>query len=268
MHLPILLRFKLAAPTLVLAWGLLGSPLAHAQAQTQPTMPLFGTEATTTKYDGPQFAGGPDSLRAVVERTIRQASPTLTEQQFVRLELTATGQLAELYYLTPASKAAQKQARSAEAQALAQQLAQRLGTWYLPTGPNQSGKGNSFTIPLALGSAPRPMPLLYCDEHPTFPLPAGRTKRNTPNAMSFVLMQVRYPVEDLRNKVQGKVYAYFEVSETGAVEQRRIAGSVSPTLDAEALRVLQILPNALTPPRYQGKPVRVAYVLPVNFTIQ
>lgn len=232
-------------------------------------MQLFGNESTDAAYDGPRFAGGPDSLRAILERTVRQASPTLTEQQFVRLELTNTGQLAKLYYLTPASKAAVKQARSAEAQALAQQLTSRLATWQLPAKSSEaSGSGPSLTIPLALGSASGPMPLLYCDEHPAFPLPAGRTKRNTPNAMSFVMMQVRYPVEDLRNRMQGKVYAYFEVSETGAVEQRRIAGSVSPTLDAEALRVLQTLSNAVTPPRYQGRPVRVAYVLPINFTIR
>jgi TonB family protein len=69
---------------------------------------------------------------------------------------------------------------------------------------------------------------------------------------------VRYPVEALRNQVQGNVYAYVEASETGTVEQQRIAGSGSPTLDAEALHVLQTLPNAVAPPRYQSRPVRVA----------
>lgn len=79
---------------------------------------------------------------------------------------------------------------------------------------------------------------------------------------------MRYPAKDLRNQVQGVVYAYFEVSETGAVEQRRIVGTVSPTFDAEVLRVLQTLPDARTPPRQAGYPVRVAYVLPLNFRIQ
>ena len=271
MNLFIPIRLKRAAPVGLLALGLLASPLAQAQT-APPTMQLLGNEPADATYDGPRFAGGPDSLRAIVERTIRQASPTLTEQQFVRLELTNTGQLAKLYYLTPGTKPALKQARSAEAQALAQQLASRLATWQLPTRPTTraapSDKAPSFTIPLALGAAPQPMALLYCDEHPIFPLPATRNARNTPSAMSFLMMQVRYPIEDLRRQVQGKVYAYFEVSETGAVEHRRIAGSVSPTLDAEALRVLQTLPNALTPPRYQGRPVRVAYVLPLNFSIQ
>lgn len=272
MHFFTSICFKKATLLLLAAGGLLLLGPIAAQAQTTPlTMQLLGSEATDARYDGPQFAGGPDSLRALVERTIRQASPTLTEPQFVRLELTASGQLAELYYLTPATKIAQKQARSSEAQALAQLLASRLAIWHLPAktdSPASGSKTASFTIPLALGSAPKTMPLLYCDEHPVFPLPAGRSARNTPNAMSFVMMQVRYPVEDLRNRVQGKVYAYFEVSETGAVEQRRIAGSVSPTLDAETLRVLQTLPNALTPPRYQGRPVRVAYVLPIDFSIR
>jgi protein TonB len=269
MYLVTLFRLNQVATLVLLAVGLLASSSVRAQAP-QPTMQLFGDKPTDATYDGPRFAGGPDSLRAVLERTVRQASPALTEQQFVRVELTNAGQLAKLYYLTPTTKVAMKQARSPEAQALAQQLASRLATWQPSAKPKDASDTgtSSFTIPLALGSVPKSTALLYCDEHPAFPFPAGRNGRNTPNAMSFVVMQVRYPVEDLRNRVQGKVYAYFEVSETGAIEQRRIAGSVSPTLDAEALRVLQTLPNAVSPPRYQGQPVRVAYVLPINFSIR
>lgn len=80
-------------------------------------------------------------------------------------------------------------------------------------------------------------------------------------------MQVRYPAEDIRQRRQGVVYAYLEVSETGAVEQRRSVGSVSPTLDAEVLRVLATLPNALTPPRLHGQPGRAGYVLPFTFKV-
>jgi TonB family protein len=79
--------------------------------------------------------------------------------------------------------------------------------------------------------------------------------------------QIRYPAEDFRRQRQGTVYAYFEVSETGRVEQRRIVGTLSPTFDAEVLRVLNRLPSALTPPCQQGRPVRVGYVLPLHFRL-
>lgn len=117
---------------------------------------------------------------------------------------------------------------------------------------------------------PGPAPLLYSDENPVFPLPAATGPRRAlpwVYVTSFLSRQVRYPAEDIRSGRQGKVYAYFEVSETGAVEQRSIVGNVSPSLDAEVLRVLQTLPNATTPPRQAGKPVRVAYVLPLNFAV-
>ena len=68
--------------------------------------------------------------------------------------------------------------------------------------------------------------------------------------------------------MQGTVYLYYEVSETGAIEQRRVVGSLSPSTDAEALRSLRSLPNATTPPRHQGRPVRVAYIAPINLSIR
>jgi outer membrane biosynthesis protein TonB len=84
----------------------------------------------------------------------------------------------------------------------------------------------------------------------------------------FLQRQFRYPAIDLRNQVEGTSYGYFEVSETGAVENRRVVGSLTPSVDAEVLRTLNTIPNATTPPRQQGRPVRVAYVVPVNLKIQ
>lgn len=87
-------------------------------------------------------------------------------------------------------------------------------------------------------------------------------------AINFLQRQFRYPAIDLRNQVQGTVCGYFEVSETGAVRNRRVVGSLSPTIDAELQRVLDTLSNTLAPPRQQGRPVRVAYVVPVNLRIR
>ncbi|MGI4744065.1 MAG: hypothetical protein ACRYG7_53630 [Janthinobacterium lividum] len=51
------------------------------------------------------------------------------------------------------------------------------------------------------------------------------------------------------------------------MEHRRLASSLSP-IDAKPLRALATLPDALAPPRYQGRPVRVAHVVPINLRIQ
>ena len=84
----------------------------------------------------------------------------------------------------------------------------------------------------------------------------------------YVQMNVRYPAEALRYQQQGRVYASFEVAETGTIEQAEILGTAGPALDAEVLRVVQRLPAAGSPALVQGRPVRVHYLLPITFKIQ
>ncbi|RZK57221.1 MAG: TonB family protein [Hymenobacter sp.] len=257
-----------AAAHLLLPTLLLAGPVAHAQ-KAPATMMLLETGPPNARYVVPHFASGPDSLRALLSRVQRQASPALTGELFLYLELNKAGRPANAYYLRPPARPATLVARSKEAKDLANQLVAQLPAWQL--APEAAGTPDAtIVLPLYFGSS-APAPLLYSDEKPVFPVPAAyslpRGTQQPYNVKDFLQRQVRYPAEDIRNQVQGTVYAYFEVSETGAIEQRRIVGSLSPSLDAEVLRVLQSLPAALTPPRHQGRPVRVAYVLPLNFRV-
>jgi protein TonB len=264
---PSLVR-QLAPAFLLLALSLLGGPQAHAQAaSTSSAKPASGA------FTGPYFPGGPDSLRALVSRTQLKANPSLNSPLFLRIELDKSGVASKAYYLQPATGQGRKLARSKEAQAFIGQLTSQLPAFQPETKTSQSTstESSSLTVPLTFGSAKASTALLYSEEYPVFPLPAS-TSRLSYHPMGYVIdylsRQVRYPADDIRSRTEGVVYAYFEVSETGVVEQRAIAGSVSPTLDAEVLRVLNRLPNATTPPQHQGKPVRVAYVLPMNFKVQ
>jgi protein TonB len=242
---------------------LLVAPTALAQ-----TTPLATAQPGLNLYSGPRFAGGPDSLRATLRRAIGPTNSTLAGHLFVRLELNKNGQPDRCYLLPPPDRAGIAMARSKEVKALVQQLPTLLGQWQLGTGTTNVQPGNSIVLPLDFGLLPSPLPLLYSDENPVF-FSLGAKKNSSPTStLDFVQRQFRYPVEDLRNGVQGTAYAYYEVSETGAVEQRRVVGSLSPSIDAEVLRVLTTLPAALAPPRHQGRPVRVAYVMPVNLRIQ
>lgn len=113
-----------------------------------------------------------------------------------------------------------------------------------------------------------PLPLLYSDEKPVFPVPAGPSlPRQVSNLTTWrpscsSSFATRPKTSAIRCRASRT--SIFEVSETGAVEQRRSAGSLSPTFDKEVLRVLQALPPAVAPPRHQGQPVRVAYLVPIN----
>lgn len=257
-----MLRQFLRPATLLLA-GLLAAPAAFAQAPT----PTATAPAGLNPYTGPRFVGGPDSLQATLRRALAAASPALKGQLMVRLEVDKNGRPTQCYVLMPADRTSLVLARSKEAQAIIKQLPAKLGTLQPGTYSNNQPE-NILYLPLYFGEQPGPLALAYSDENPTFVSIAA--KKNSPplSAVNFIQRQFRYPPEDLRNRVQGTAYGYYEVSETGTVENRRIISGLSPTIDAELLYALNTLPDALTPPRQQGRPVRVAYVVPVNLKIQ
>lgn len=186
----------------------------------------------------------------------------------MRLELNNNGQPAQYTLLTPPDRASAQLARAKEVKAAMQQLPAKLGSWQLGTGTYHAQPSNSIILPLYFGLLPASVPLPYSEEEPAFF--SLMPKKDAPrlSAVNFLQRQFRYPAQDLRSQIQGTVYGYFEVSETGAVENRRIISGLSSSIDAELLRVLTLLPDALTPPRQQGRPVRVAYVVPVDLRIQ
>ena len=246
---------------------------ARAQVAPPPNMALAGSDPAALAYCGPRYPGGPDSLAAAVRRGLRAASPALAGQLFLRLELDSSGRSRQAYFLPPPpGSPAIALYLNPEAQSLVQQLVQRLQPWQLPARPpgQPADALTGVTVPLNFGPVSSPVVRAYADENPAFSvvtLPVfARSKGTVPATLAeFFYRQVRYPFEDARRRRGGTVFAYFEVNEQGKVEQRRIVGTVSPTLDAEVLRVLQRLPSALTPPRYQGQATRVGYVLPVDF---
>ena len=97
------------------------------------------------------------------------------------------------------------------------------------------------------------------DEMPQFP--GGM------NAMRQFLMQnIRYPKEAFEQDVQGRVIVTYIVNTDGSISDAVVRRSISPELDAEALRVVNAMPN-WTPGKQNGKPVRVKYTIPVTFRL-
>ena len=85
--------------------------------------------------------------------------------------------------------------------------------------------------------------------------------------MQFLSQNVKYPVEAHKAGVQGRVIANFVVEKDGSITEAKIVKSVSPELDAEALRVIGSMPNWM-PGRQNGEPVRVKYTVPITFKLQ
>jgi TonB family protein len=81
---------------------------------------------------------------------------------------------------------------------------------------------------------------------------------------SYVAHHVVYPKEALQNNISGKVFVRFVVDKKGNVRNAEIVRGVDPLLDAEALRVINSLPQ-WKPGSQGGKDVNVWFTMPINY---
>ena len=85
--------------------------------------------------------------------------------------------------------------------------------------------------------------------------------------LKYLAANIKYPASAVKAKKQGRVIVTFIVQKDGSITHAKIARSIDPELDAEALRVVKGMPK-WTPGTQLGKPVSVKYVLPVKFSLQ
>lgn len=81
--------------------------------------------------------------------------------------------------------------------------------------------------------------------------------------MRFLSINFNYPQIDKENGVEGRVFVSFVVGKDGEVSDVKVIKGVSKTLDAEAIRVVKLMPR-WKPGTQNGKAVRVKYRLPVT----
>ena len=85
--------------------------------------------------------------------------------------------------------------------------------------------------------------------------------------MKYLAQNIHYPANAAKNNVEGRVVLQFVIEKDGRIGEVKIARSVDPELDAEALRVVKSMPNFI-PGRQDGKPVAVWYTIPISFKLQ
>jgi protein TonB len=83
---------------------------------------------------------------------------------------------------------------------------------------------------------------------------------------AFLQKAVRYPAVDRENNVQGKVYVSFVVEKDGSLTDIKAIRGPSDSEMAEAVRALRTSPK-WKPGIQNNRAVRVAYTVPVNFTL-
>ena len=95
--------------------------------------------------------------------------------------------------------------------------------------------------------------------HPKFP-------DGTDALLKFLSENIQYPVEAQENKEEGRVVLHFWIEADGSIGDIEVRRSVSPSLDAEAIRVIRLMPNWI-PGQQRGENVRVMISLPITFRL-
>ena len=84
--------------------------------------------------------------------------------------------------------------------------------------------------------------------------------------LKFLADHVAYPKEAAEKKIQGRVIVQFVVMKDGSIANARVIRSVDPLLDAEALRVIGLMPK-WKPGAQRGQAVNVKFTMPITFRL-
>ncbi len=80
-----------------------------------------------------------------------------------------------------------------------------------------------------------------------------------------LMQEIRYPEAAKAEGIEGTVFVQFVVDETGNVIDEQVLRSLSPEIDAEALRVIR--QARFEPGTQRGEPVKVRFSLPIKFKL-
>ena len=86
-------------------------------------------------------------------------------------------------------------------------------------------------------------------------------------AMEFLGKNIKYPVAAQEAKIEGRVIVQFVVGKDGSISDVQAVRGVSPELDAEAIRVVSMMPK-WNPGKQRGQAVSVKYTMPIMFRLQ
>ena len=119
--------------------------------------------------------------------------------------------------------------------------------------------GNKHTASDTLQSTGEEKVFTIVEQMPEFP-------GGVDEMLKFISKNIHYPETAQNDNVQGRVYVSFVIDKSGNVTDARVIRSVRKDIDDAALKVVNEMPQ--WKPGYQnGKPVLVAFNLPLNFTL-
>jgi TonB family protein len=118
---------------------------------------------------------------------------------------------------------------------------------------------NSSTAIVSATSQAASKPFVAVEQMPEFP-------GGMEGLIKHLSDNIKYPKDAREKGISGKVFVSFVVREDGTITDTEVAKGVNPELDAEAVRVVKLMPKWI-PGRQSGEDVPVRYSLPINFAL-
>lgn len=115
------------------------------------------------------------------------------------------------------------------------------------------------------------VPFAIIENAPVFPGCEGLTEKEKRECFkSKILAHVHehfnYPERALELGIRGRVHVYFFINQRGEVDRIKTRGP-DKMLETEAERIISLIPK-MVPGKQRGRPVKVPYSIPINFTLQ
>jgi TonB family protein len=104
--------------------------------------------------------------------------------------------------------------------------------------------------------------LIYSRAEPMPRFPGGDAA-----LQEFLRKHIKYPENARQNNISGTVYVTFVIDTAGFISQTRVLKGAAPELDAEALRVISLMPPWESGKK-NGLPVNVQFNLPIRFDLK
>ena len=85
--------------------------------------------------------------------------------------------------------------------------------------------------------------------------------------MEYIAGNLKYPADAMKNNEQGRLIIRFVVNKLGKVEKAEVLRGLTPSMNAEAMRVVNAMQDWI-PGEQKGQKVSVYYTLPITFRLQ
>ena len=252
----------------------ISAPPPSAQKCGSSDLPVFMVYGVDTVYlktkDEPEFPGGSEALQAFKTKNVKYPAEIkksgIEGTVRVNFNVKKDGSLSNIRVVQGVSP-------SLDAEAL--RVTRLMPRWQPGTEkgkPVEFFSGTTYDFELIPGKKEGTNnegltvddsdeePFVVVEEMPVFP--GGDAA-----LLKYISENVRYPESGKTNNIQGRVIVRFCITKEGSINKVSIIRGVDPELDAEALRVVNSLPE-FTPGRQGGKNVPVWYMVPITFSIK